>query len=264
MKLPPSKLKVLLTDIETAPVESYHWRLWKENIGIDQVKVDWTILSFSAKWLGEPMKKAVYHDTFDEEDIRDDRAVLLQLWNLLDEADIVVAHNGQSFDLKKIRARMFAVGMPPFSPVRVVDTLVVAKQTFGFTSNKLAWIGDLVGEPKYKSKKFPGFALWDEFLKKNPLARREMRKYNLIDTAVLEKVYLRMRPWVEVHPNVNVKDLDSVNECPKCGSKHMQKRGVRTTQYGAYQRYQCSNCFGWSYNRQNMTTHHQRKRLLGN
>jgi len=264
MKLPPNKLKILLLDIETAPIQSYHWRLWKENINIDQVQVDWSILSFSAKWLGEPMRKAVYYDTFEEKDIRDDSRVLQRLWELLDEADIVVAHNGQRFDLRKIRARMFTQMMQPFSPVRVIDTLYEAKKLFGFSSNKLAWLGSLIGVPKYKHGKFPGFELWVEFLKRNPAARKEMRKYNLIDVQVLEQVYLRLRPWIEVHPNVNVLDGHSNNECPKCGSHEMQKRGIRTTQVGTYQRYQCSDCGGWSYDRRNMTPNLQRKRLLGN
>lgn len=264
MKQAPQKLKILLVDIETAPIESFHWRLWKENIGIDQINVDWSILSFSAKWLGDPKRKAVYYDTFDQPDMRDDFSVLRKLGELLDEADVVVAHNGLRFDLKKIRARMFTAGMQPFSPIRVIDTLVEAKKLFGFSSNKLAWIGALVGIPKYEHKKFPGFSLWSEFLKRNPAAQKEMRKYNLIDTQVLEKVYVQMRPWIEVHPNVNVKDMDSKHDCPKCGRSDTQKRGIRTTQYGSYQRYQCNDCGGWSYDRQNLTTHQQRKRLLGN
>lgn len=263
MKTSKKKLKILLLDIETAPLESYHWRLWQENIGIEQIKIDWSILSFTAKWLGEPMKKAVYFDTFERQDIHDDRPVLFELWALLHAADIVVAHNGQSFDLKKIRARMFSANMAPFSPVRVIDTLLHAKALFKFTSNKLAWIGDLVGIPKYKSKKFPGFALWSEFLKRNPAARTEMEKYNKIDVAVLEKVYLRLRPWMEVHPNVNVLS-DTGYGCPKCGGTDLTKRGIRTTQVGCYQRLQCAGCSGWSYERQNLTAHAQRKKFLGN
>ncbi len=264
MKLPPSKLKVLLIDIESAPIQSYHWRLWKENISIEQVQVDWSILSFGAKWLGDPKRKAFYFDTFDQKDIRDDSIVLHELWVLLNEADIVIAHNGQRFDLKKIRARMFTQGMRPFSPVRVIDTLQEAKKLFGFTSNKLAWLGKLLNAPKYKHSKFPGFELWVEFLNRNPAAQREMKKYNLIDVEVLEQVYLRMRPWIEVHPNVNVLDSDSACECPKCGSSDMTKRGMRTTQVGTYQRYQCGDCGGWSYDRRNMTPHVHRKKLLGN
>jgi len=264
MKLQVSKLKVLLIDIETAPIESYHWRTWKENIGIDQIKVDWTILSFAAKWLGEPMKKAVYLDTFDQKDIRDDREVLEALWAKLNEADVVVAHNGLAFDLKKIRARMFTAGMDPFSPVRVIDTILHAKQLFGFTSNKLAWIGDLVGVPKYKSKKFPGFLLWEQFLSRNVEARKEMRKYNLIDVDVLERVYLRLRPWMEVHPNVNVTDPDETMACPKCGGTHVQHRGWRTTQVGTYRRFWCSSCGGWSYDRKNLLPVTRRRVLLGN
>ncbi len=83
MKLPPTKLRVLLLDIETAPIQSYHWRLWEENISIDQVQVDWSILSFGAKWLGEPMRKAVYYDTFEQLNMRDDFRVLQHLWDCL-------------------------------------------------------------------------------------------------------------------------------------------------------------------------------------
>jgi hypothetical protein len=53
--------RVLTLDIETAPLESYTWGIWDQNIGLNQIKSEWTILSFSAKWLGE--KKVIYGDT---------------------------------------------------------------------------------------------------------------------------------------------------------------------------------------------------------
>jgi hypothetical protein len=45
--------RILFLDIETAPLQSYHWGLWDQNIGLEQIGTEWSILSFSAKWLGE-------------------------------------------------------------------------------------------------------------------------------------------------------------------------------------------------------------------
>jgi predicted RNA-binding Zn-ribbon protein involved in translation (DUF1610 family) len=263
--LKKTKLKILLLDIETAPIESYHWRLWKENIGLNQIKVDWSILSIGAKWLGDPMSKAMYQDSFDEADIRNDLPLLMKVRDLLDEADVVIAHNGRDFDMKKIRARMLIAGLAPFSPVRVIDTLEASKRHFGFTSNKLAYLSVLGGgEGKYESKKFPGFLLWSEFLKRNPAARKEMRVYNLIDIRELEEYYLKIRPWIEQHPNVNVLSETNTPACPKCGSEHVVKNGWRYTQLGAYQRYLCNDCGGYAYDRTNTTPLRKRQSLLGN
>jgi predicted RNA-binding Zn-ribbon protein involved in translation (DUF1610 family)/DNA polymerase elongation subunit (family B) len=259
----PQKLKILLLDIETAPIESYHWRLWKENIGLKQIKVDWSILSFSAKWLDSKVKP-VYYDSYDERDIRNDQPLLLKLWDLLEEADVVIAHNGREFDLKKIRARMLIQGLPPFSPVRVIDTLEASKKHFGFTSNKLAYLSVLGGEEKYASKKFPGFDLWSEFLKRNPAARAEMKKYNIIDITSLEAYYLKIRPWIEQHPDVNIPTDSHEISCPKCGSLNMRSNGTRYTQTGAYPRYRCNDCGGSSWNKSSLLSLHKRKNILGN
>jgi hypothetical protein len=255
--------RILTLDIETSPIQSHHWRLWKENIGLNQIMVEWTVLSFCAKWLGE--KDVTYEDVSGQDDVRDDSELLAKLWILLDEADFVVAQNGKRFDLKKIRARMVMHGMPPFSPVVVIDTMLIAKDVFGFTSNKLEWMSTHLSKvKKRKHKKFPGFDLWTECLKGNPAAWTEMRLYNIDDVRSTEQVYLALRPWSIGHPNVAAFWPDEEMRCPKCGGDHLTHRGYQYTQTGQYRRYVCNDCGGWSRSRYTLNSLSKRKALLSN
>lgn len=258
--------KILTIDLETAPIQSYHWGLWDQNIGLNMIGTDWSILSYAAKWLHEK-DRVMYKDTFNQRNQRHDLALLKTVRNLLNEADIVVGQNVERFDLKKLNARFILNGIAPPSPVRIIDTLKVAKRHFAFTSNKLEYMSDKlnVKYKKLKHGKFPGFELWAEFLKRNPAAQKEMEVYNRHDVLATEELYLIMRPWIAGHPNVNVysEDVD-VPRCPNCGSVNLRKKGYRFTQLGKYQRYNCVDCGAWPHGRESMLTKADRKNLLGN
>ena len=159
----------------------------------------------------------------------------------------MVAQNGQKFDIKKINTRLKFHGYGPYSPIRIIDTLLVAKRSFGHTSNKLEWqSSQFTDTPKSKHKKFPGFELWAECLKDNPEAWAEMRKYNIRDVRATEKLYLRQRPWIVNHPNLSTFGERDGASCPKCQSQNLQARGWAVLQAGRYQRFQCNDCGGWA------------------
>jgi RNase P subunit RPR2 len=238
---------ILVIDIESAPLEAYVWGLWDQNIGVDFIKEEWSILSYAAKWLGE--KKIYYGDTGGrgEKKVRDDKRLVGEIRDLLDSSDIVVAQNGKRFDIRKINARLIKHGYLPPAPYKVIDTLVVAKKYFAFTSQKLAWTSKhLTDEPKEEHREFPGFELWKECLRDNPRAWAVMKRYNCRDITSTEKVYLKMRPWIESHPNLSIYSGGEKPACPKCDSKHVQARGRAVLQAGIYTRYQCQECGGWS------------------
>lgn len=257
--------RTVVLDIETAPIVSCHWDLWDQNIGLEQIQVEWAIISFSAKWLGK--EGVVYRDTGGRgrKRVREDGPLVNELWTILDRADIVVAQNGVAFDIKKINARMVEHGHKPPSPFRVVDTMLIAKRHFAFTSNKLAWLSKhLTPAKKSIHKKFPGFMLWDECLKDNPAAWKEMRRYNIQDTIATEQLYLKLRPWMVGHPNVASYTDREDPLCPKCGSDNVQMRGRAFTQSGEYHRFQCKGCGGWARSRYTLNTNAKRKSLLSN
>lgn len=235
-------------DIETSPLESFTWGTWQQDIGVEQIKTEWTIISYAIKTLGDP--KVRYMDTGGrgKNKVRDDKALCLALHKELDETDIIIAQNGRAFDTKKINARMAMHGIKPYSPVRVIDTLEVAKKHFKFTSNKLAWLSKhLTDKPKDDHKEFPGMELWIECLNDNVKAWKVLRRYNEEDVRRAELVYLRFRPWIAQHPNLSVFTApgDKV-KCPKCNSTEVQKRGYEVTNACRYQRYHCQNCGAWS------------------
>lgn len=251
-------------DIETSPIIAYVWSLWKQNVGLNQILEDWSILSYCYKWLGQ--KGVTYEDVEGQENLRDDSKLLIGLWTFLDEADIVIAQNGVGFDIKKINARFIEAGMPPPSPFKVVDTMLEARKIARFTSNKLEWLSQkLTDQPKSAHKEFPGMELWVECLKNNPKAWRVMRKYNPIDVIATEKVYLQLLPYITGHPNVAAySDEHEDIACPKCGGTDVEKRGFTFTQTGKYQRYCCNSCNGWSRSRYTLNTKGKRLSLLSN
>lgn len=254
--------KVLILDIETAPNKAFIWRMWKENIGIGQLVSEWYMLSFCAKWLGQD--KAVYMSQKHIKDIEDDSKQLAALWDLLDKADIVVAHNGRKFDVKKVNARFFAHGMKPPSPYKVVDTLDIAKGNFSFTSNKLEYLTTRFNKEytKLKHGKYPGFELWEQVMLGNADAWEEMREYNTYDVYALEELYINMRPWDTHHPNVNVYVTDEQQRCTVCGSVHLKPRGYYHTNTGKYHRLRCESCGKWNRTRYTINTTGKRKALL--
>lgn len=257
--------RILTFDIETAPLRALTWGIWEQNISLDQIEDDWSILCYCAKWYGE--KELIYDYTGGrgKNKVRDDKKLVFGLRNLLDEADIVVAQNGLNFDLKKVDMRLLIHGYKPYSPVKVVDTMLVTKHRFAATSTKLAYLSKtLTDTPKDEHKAFPGFELWLECLRDNPKAWAEMKKYNCRDVVATEKVYKRLLPWIKNHPNVGAYIQDKERRCTKCGSKDLQRRGYALTMQNSYPRYQCNDCGGWLRGKQTELAREVRKSLLTN
>ena len=220
--------KVLYLDIETSPMDVKTWGVWDQNaLRVDE---EWVILGAAYAWDDGPVKAVYPRKVTDWKENRTEReaAVLASLWELLDEADLVVAHNGDKFDLRKINAR------PP-SPYISLDTLKEAKKHFGFTYNRLDYLGRFLGVGGKLDH--TGLDLWMDCVEGSAPAWRLMKQYNVQDVALLRDVYKRMRPWMANHPALHDQD------CPTCGSPDRQKRGTRDTKMGTrYQQYSCNNC----------------------
>lgn len=233
-------MKALLVDIETSPLLVYTWGIYDQNIGLNQIVEDWSVLAYCAKWLDT--KKLIYADNRKAKNVRDDKQLLKGIWKLLDQADVVITQNGVEFDSKKLNARFAIQGMKPPSSYKHIDTRKIAKKHFKFTSNKLEYFTDVLGTKykKLKHDKFPGQELWNECLKKNPEAWKEMEVYNKYDVLSLEEVYRKLIPWDNA-VNFNVYRDDETSVCT-CGSTKFTKNGYFYSSTGKYQRYSCANC----------------------
>jgi hypothetical protein len=263
-ELKPFKpVKIVGLDIETAPTKGYVWGAWQQNLGKEQFIRDWYILSFCAMPLGG---KPEYHDKSESWQTEDDSLLLKRLWEILDDADIIVAQNGRKFDAKKIRTRFLLEGFPPPSPFRIVDTLETLRGNFAFDKNNLDFVSDrLCRTKKRKHGKFPGFSLWDECLKGNKAAWKEMRLYNIDDVVALLELYIALRPWDNKHPNVAVYHYQDKPHCGRCGSAklHLTTKQFRSN-VGVYDMYQCLACGGWGVSRTLQNSAKTRKTILRN
>ena len=171
----------------------------------------------------------------------DDSKLVKELWGLLDRADIVVAQNGDKFDIKKINARFAYYRLPPPSPYRTVDTLKVARKYFAFSSNKLDHLGQFL--QLGRKMEHEGFPLWRRCMLGDKKAWKKMKAYNRQDVLLLEKVYYRFLPWISNHPNMAMYNEGKV--CPKCSSdKGFKRGGFYTNKTTQYQVWRCKNCGG--------------------
>lgn len=242
--------RILLLDVETAPILASVWGLFDQNIPLNMIEKDWHLLSYSAKWLDSD--EIFYMDQRNIKNIEDDSKLLKGIWKLMNSADIIVGQNSNRFDIKKLNARFILNGMSPPSSYKKIDTMLLAKKYFAFTSNKLEYLTKNLTPGKAKSahKKFPGFELWKECLKGNIEAWNEMEAYNKQDVVALQSLYEVLAPWDNT-VNFNLYNDTCKNIC-KCGCVIFKRNGYCYTNVSKFQRYKCLKCGSETRGRQNL------------
>jgi len=224
--------KILFFDIENTPLLGWAWSTYETNL-LGVVK-DTELLSFAYKIDNGPIR-VLSRRLYTEKELAK------ALWKLFDEAEVLIGHNGDSFDIKMANQYFIKYKLPPPSPYKSVDTKKMAKKSFRFAQNKLDYLGQFL----YKEGKIStNMDLWFKCMDGDTSALLKMERYNKQDVALLFKVYQTLRPWSSNHPNHNLY-VGTTHQCPVCGG-HTHKRGYMFTRVGKYQRYQCQTCAAWS------------------
>lgn len=241
--LPKAKLakeaknvKVLVLDIESRPLLSYHWSLWDQNIGIAQIVEHGGMMCFAAKWLGNP-EVEFYSEFHDGK-----QKMIEEAHRLLSEADVVVSYNGDRYDVKRLNNEFLLAGMGPPKPYKSIDLIKTNKQRFDLPSRKLDY---LVTQTGVGAKvKHQGFDLWIDCMQGSAKAWETMRRYNVGDVRISEKAYLKLLPWLTNAPHIGMFTTDE-HSCPYCGGTKLVRDGHHHTNVTSYRLYQCTNCKGW-------------------
>lgn len=234
-------MKILAFDIENIAPKSRPWGLFNQNIGLSQVEDPGHIISWAARWVGDPKKacifKSVYHNGQQD--------MLESIWDLFDEADAVMGWNSEGFDTRKLNweFKLHQIrGGGKYSPVKQIDLMKEHKRENFTLSNKLEFVAaQLLGETKVTHE---GFKLWLAVEAENPKAWEKFRRYNIQDTNLLIKLYEKMLPWIK-HPNQNLYN-NTEGACPSCGKFRLEDREPRHTLTRSYHQYQCGACRSWS------------------
>lgn len=237
--------RVLLYDIETSlqtvAVFSLQGNDW---IQPSNLLTERHVISICWQWLGESKVHSV--SLLDDperfaKDPHDDKHVVETFHKVYSEADVTVAHYGDSFDKKWVMTRFLFHGLPPPPPVPSIDTKKICKQQFYFNSNSLDYVGKYLG---VGGKINTPSGLWLKVLNGDASAIKTMVIYNKRDVTLLRDVFLKLRPYI---PNYINRELFGKVGCPRCGGTKVQSRGTYYAQTRTYRRWQCMSkgCFGW-------------------
>lgn len=245
MKHKSEKCRVVLLDIETSPLTAYTWRAFDDN-ALKILEFS-KVMSVSYKDLHADevyCKTLPDYKGYKKGQLNDEKLVR-EIWEVLNDADVVIAHHGDRFDLPKLNARFVYYGLTAPSAYKSIDTKKVASRYFKFDSNSLNNLGAYLNlGAKVENG---GFSLWDKCIQGDREAWERMREYNVQDVLLLEKVYLTLRPFMENHPNLGLlSGSEAESTCPTCQSTDVIKRGFSVTRTGRKQRLQCNSCGSWS------------------
>lgn len=222
---------------------AYVWGKYEQDV-IDFER-EWFMLCFAYKWYGEKTTRVLALPDFKtyQKDKTDDKLLVTELWNLFNEADVILTHNGDAFDIKKANARFVYHQLPPPSPYKTIDTKKVAKRYFNFNSNKLDDLGRYLGVGR--KLVHTGWNLWKRCYLGDEKAWAEMKRYNKQDVLLLERVYDKFKPYINNHPSRQI--YQHKRCCPNCGHDHSHARGFEPRIGYKIQRLQCVDCGKWYY-----------------
>lgn len=256
--------RVLVFDLETSPELSYHFGRWDVRINDDFNVQPSYLLSFSAKWLGEKeiVTMGLPYYGYDPKNICD-KQLCEDLHKLLDEADVVVAHNLKGFDWKVAQTRFLLNGLTTISPTKLVDTLHIARSNFRFPTNKLDTLARQLGVGA--KLQHSGASLWRGCLEGKEEDWNTMLEYNTVDVTVLEDVYMKLRPYDKQHPNLALFYDDTQVRCVCCGSTNLKLTDKKSfTGTSEFDVYKCGNCDKHNRSRKNNLSKDKRESLLMN
>lgn len=226
-------------DAETSPNVGYFWRAGYDlRIDYDNIIEERAIICICWKWEHE---NEVHHLTWDRR--KNDRKMVERFAKVIAQADEVVAHNGDRFDIPWFRTRCLFHNVPSFPKYVSVDTLKRSRAGFAFNSNKLDYIGQFLGVGK--KRETGGFGLWKDVMAGDEKALADMVKYCQQDVRLLEAVYQRMQNYIPHRTHDAMLSGQYKHHCPNCGSAHTKRDKRRVTAAGTEQvQLVCLTCKG--------------------
>lgn len=265
---PVTMPKVLFLDIETAPSLGFYWSLWSNPMQSMIIKRQ-HMIGWSAKWMFD---SEIYSQimTPKEVDDRNEKKIIKAIWDLVDDADIVVGHNAKAFDMRHLNARFIENGMPKPSSYLIIDTLKHCRKAFKWESYRLDFIGrEIFGiEGKMETPKKLWFdAVNAPYLRKGGTREKQkealeiMEEYNKEDIRLLEDVYFLVRPYINPHPNLSLFVDDGSELCPVCTSKNYETVSEYSTYVNIFPECRCKDCNSLFRMRKNSTPEQIKKRL---
>lgn len=232
-----TKRKRLYFDIETSPNIGFFWTAgFKLNISTESIIKERAIICICYKWEEDKVTHSLNWDSK-----QNDKKMLQDFIKVANEADELVGHNGDKFDLAWVRTRCLFHRIDMFPTYITIDTLKVARSKFKFNSNKLNYIAKYLG---IGQKIHTDYDLWkDIVLNKNKEAMDKMIKYCKMDVILLEKVHKELSLHIPAKTHYGVIFGAYKGSCPECGSDDIIRNNKRVSATGVVKiQMRCNTC----------------------
>jgi DNA polymerase elongation subunit (family B) len=252
--------KVLLLDLESTPSIVAAFQRFNVNISPSHViEENNNLISICYKWLGEKkIHKLVQTPT--EAINRSDLRLIAEFYDVIEEADVIVAHNCSNFDWPLFKTRCLFHDFPPPKNVKIIDTLKIAR-SLKFPSNKLESIANYLNLTRKIDNE--GIKLWLDCMRGDKKALKTILDYNEGDIVTLEEAYLKLRAYDLLPVNLGLFTNTDEVVCKVCASTDLTKTGnsVYTT-VSEFEEVVCNDCGHRQRTRQPINTKSKRKALL--
>lgn len=215
-------LRVLFLDIEASDLQA--------DIG--------HILCIGYKWAHEKKPHVISLLDYPGAKLNDDSKLLAAFEPIYNEADVVVYHFGEYYDLPFIQTRRLIHNMKRLPTCSSVDTWRIARNTMKFGSNRLERLLQVLKCPFKKTS--VDLAIWSDARVGIASAFKYIVDHCRLDILVLEWVYNKIKTMSPVHPAMYLSKEEKV--CKLCGESAVRRHGVRATQTGRYYRLLCEEC----------------------
>lgn len=239
-KQPTPRVKRLFWDIEVSPNVVLAFRAGFDlTINHDAIISERKVICIGFKWEGDKKRTVLRWDKN-----QDDKAMLEEFLEIAEEADEMVHHFGDKFDLPWFRTRCLFHRLKPLPLFKTVDTKMLASKHFYFNSNKLDYISKYLGHGGKEKMEFDDWK--DIVMLKCPKALDKMCHYCGIDVVRLEEVYHDLKFCVKPKTHAGVVAGLGKWTCPRDGSKNVFISKVKVSAAGtvSYQM-QCKECGGY-------------------
>lgn len=263
-----SNLRLLVLDIESAPIRAFVWSLFDNyRISDDCIEEPGYCMCISARWYGEKdtMFRVVRRRSSDKPSL----GALKWIHGLMTKADGIISYNGKKYDIPVLNREFLEARLKPPAPAQNIDLYAdVVRRKFRFASGKMGYVAKRLGIVKKLPS--PGMALWIRCMMGDPKAWSAMERYNRRDVSVTDALYRKLLPWTPTHPNAGLvafggrpkQDDPNRPVCPRCGGVKLNRVGSCRTKTAIYQKYQCYQCGYWSRDRKSGLAKDQGKRVL--
>jgi len=235
-KLP---IRRLFIDIETGyyilKIRTFSLKNYTRFFDSETIEHEKEIICISYKWQ--------YENEVHTLDFRNgERKMLKAFIRVLGEADEVVGHNIDKFDIRMLRTRCIYYGVLMFPNYRTLDTLTKSKHYFSFASNKLDYIAKYLQVGRKLDH--DGFDMWIRAIEnRDDKALEQMIEYCENDVIILEDSFCVLSPFIDHNNNFAVLTGGDKWDCPNCASHNVEMFRTYATPMGVIRReMKCNDC----------------------